>query len=261
MGYDDLKVIEAKKFLVAVTGGEQRNSTIEEALPTRRSSARPLRLPSIGSGTRCRRLPGPRRSPRFTGRPAMPDGADLPLVVGLGVVRPGPGEPGLRRGLPVRRRPHRGGSGAGRGCGCPRGRSGARELPARAGGCGDRPHRRRRERVDVAAATARGIAVVITPGSGSTAVAEGAIAMAMHLTKRFGRLTALVREDHWADRARVAGRRSGRRHPWCCRIRPHRATRRCAWRGPGHAVLAYDPVSSPPGTFVAPTDGLFAAPM
>jgi predicted dehydrogenase len=32
MSYDDLKVIEAKKFLVAVGGGEQRNSTIEEAL-------------------------------------------------------------------------------------------------------------------------------------------------------------------------------------------------------------------------------------
>jgi predicted dehydrogenase len=32
MGYDDLKVIEAKKFLVAVSGGEQRNSTIAEAL-------------------------------------------------------------------------------------------------------------------------------------------------------------------------------------------------------------------------------------
>jgi len=32
MGYDDLKVIEARKFLVAVNGGEQRNSTIEEAL-------------------------------------------------------------------------------------------------------------------------------------------------------------------------------------------------------------------------------------
>jgi predicted dehydrogenase len=31
MSYDDLKVIEAKKFLVAVAGGEQRNSTIEEA--------------------------------------------------------------------------------------------------------------------------------------------------------------------------------------------------------------------------------------
>jgi predicted dehydrogenase len=32
MGYDDLKVIEAKKFLVAVAGGERRNSTIAEAL-------------------------------------------------------------------------------------------------------------------------------------------------------------------------------------------------------------------------------------
>ena len=31
MGYDDLKVIEAKKFLVAVTGGERRNSTIDDA--------------------------------------------------------------------------------------------------------------------------------------------------------------------------------------------------------------------------------------
>jgi predicted dehydrogenase len=31
MSYDDLKVIEAKKFLVAVAGGERRNSTIEEA--------------------------------------------------------------------------------------------------------------------------------------------------------------------------------------------------------------------------------------
>jgi predicted dehydrogenase len=31
MGYDDLKVVEAKKFLVAVTGGERRNSTIDDA--------------------------------------------------------------------------------------------------------------------------------------------------------------------------------------------------------------------------------------
>ena len=31
MGYDDLKVIEARKFLVAVAGGERRNSTIEDA--------------------------------------------------------------------------------------------------------------------------------------------------------------------------------------------------------------------------------------
>ena len=46
------------------------------------------------------------------------------------------------------------------------------------------------ERVDLDAATARGIAVVVTPGTGAVAVAEGAIAMAMHLVKRFGRLTA-----------------------------------------------------------------------
>jgi predicted dehydrogenase len=32
MSYDDLKIIEAKKFLVAAGGGEQRNSTITEAL-------------------------------------------------------------------------------------------------------------------------------------------------------------------------------------------------------------------------------------
>jgi predicted dehydrogenase len=31
MGYDDLKVTEAKKFLVAVAGGERRNATVEDA--------------------------------------------------------------------------------------------------------------------------------------------------------------------------------------------------------------------------------------
>jgi predicted dehydrogenase len=31
MGYDDLKVIEAKKFLVAVAGGDRRNSTVDDA--------------------------------------------------------------------------------------------------------------------------------------------------------------------------------------------------------------------------------------
>jgi predicted dehydrogenase len=32
MGYDDLKVTEAKKFLVAVTGGERRNCSVDDAL-------------------------------------------------------------------------------------------------------------------------------------------------------------------------------------------------------------------------------------
>jgi predicted dehydrogenase len=31
MGFDDLKVVEAKKFLVAVAGGERRNATVEDA--------------------------------------------------------------------------------------------------------------------------------------------------------------------------------------------------------------------------------------
>ena len=58
--------------------------------------------------------------------------------------------------------------------------------------------------IDVPAATARGIAVVITPGAGAAAVAEGAIGMALHLVKRFGPLTALVREGRWAERAGVS---------------------------------------------------------
>jgi phosphoglycerate dehydrogenase-like enzyme len=45
-----------------------------------------------------------------------------------------------------------------------------------------------------------GIAVVITPGAGAAAVAEGTIGMALHLVKRSGPLTALVREGRWAWR-------------------------------------------------------------
>ena len=60
------------------------------------------------------------------------------------------------------------------------------------------------ELVDVATATARGIAVVITPGAGAAAVTEGAIGMALHLVKRFGTLTAQVREGQWAQRTAVS---------------------------------------------------------
>jgi D-3-phosphoglycerate dehydrogenase / 2-oxoglutarate reductase len=60
------------------------------------------------------------------------------------------------------------------------------------------------DRVDVEAATARGIPVVITPGSGSRAVAEGVMAMALHLVKRLGPLTTLVREGRWAERGELA---------------------------------------------------------
>lgn len=102
------------------------------------------------------------------------------------------------------------------------------------------------DKVDLAAATARGIAVVITPGTGTAAVAEGAIAMAMQLVKRFGRLTALVRDGRWADRASVpvgdlAGATLG--VVGYGRIGQHAAALGAAL---GMSVLAYDPVTPPP---------------
>lgn len=56
------------------------------------------------------------------------------------------------------------------------------------------------ERVDLAAATRRGIPVVITPNGGTRGVAEGALALMLHLAKRLGPLTTLVREGRWAER-------------------------------------------------------------
>ncbi len=54
--------------------------------------------------------------------------------------------------------------------------------------------------VDLEAATARGIPVVITPNAGTRSVAEGALALILHLVKRLGRFTELVREGAWATR-------------------------------------------------------------
>lgn len=102
------------------------------------------------------------------------------------------------------------------------------------------------ERVDVPTATERGIAVVITPGTGAGAVAEGAIGMAMHLIKRFGRLTILVRDGRWADRASVpVGDLDG---AVLGVVGFGRIGRRTAALGAavGMSVLAYDPVSEPP---------------
>ncbi|GAB3053106.1 hypothetical protein GCM10027053_11720 [Intrasporangium mesophilum] len=102
------------------------------------------------------------------------------------------------------------------------------------------------ERVDLDAATARGIAVVITPGAGATAVAEGAIGMALHLVKRFGRLTSLVRSGQWAARGTIsvgdlAGSVLGV-------VGFGRIGQRAAALGSalGMSVLAYDPLSEPP---------------
>jgi D-3-phosphoglycerate dehydrogenase len=57
--------------------------------------------------------------------------------------------------------------------------------------------------VDLSAATARGIPVVITPSAGTRAVAEGTFALMLHLLKRLGPLTVLVREGRWAKREQV----------------------------------------------------------
>lgn len=56
------------------------------------------------------------------------------------------------------------------------------------------------ELVDLAAATRRGIPVVITPNGGTRGVAEGALALMLHLVKRLGPLTTLVREGRWTER-------------------------------------------------------------
>ena len=100
--------------------------------------------------------------------------------------------------------------------------------------------------VDVAAATARGIAVVITPGAGAAAVAEGAIGMALHLVKRFGPLTALVREGRWVERGTATvsdldGATLG--VVGYGRIGQRTAALAAAF---GMQILAYDPVNEPP---------------
>lgn len=100
--------------------------------------------------------------------------------------------------------------------------------------------------VDVAAATERGIAVVITPGSGTSAVAEGVVGMALHLAKRFGPLTDLVRSGGWAKRHQVAvGDLEGATIGIVGYGRIGQRVGQLA-RAFGMRVLAYDPVTIPP---------------
>ena len=101
--------------------------------------------------------------------------------------------------------------------------------------------------IDVPAATARGVAVVITPGAGAAAVAEGAIGMALHLVKRFGPLTGLVREGRWAERAGVSvGDLDGSTLGVVGYGRIGRRTASLA-AAFGMRIVAYDPISEPPG--------------
>ena len=59
------------------------------------------------------------------------------------------------------------------------------------------------ELVDLRAASERRIPVVVTPNAGTNAVAEGALAQVLHLVKRLGPLTELVRDGRWAERETV----------------------------------------------------------
>ena len=108
------------------------------------------------------------------------------------------------------------------------------------------------DHVDLPAATARGIPVVITPGSGTRAVAEGVFALALHLVKRLGLSTDLVRQGRWADRSQLSmGDLDG---ATIGIIGYGRIGRRVAELAIafGMRVLAYDPVGPPPPEIAAP---------
>ncbi|HEX2372875.1 MAG TPA: NAD(P)-dependent oxidoreductase [Actinomycetota bacterium] len=100
--------------------------------------------------------------------------------------------------------------------------------------------------VDLEAAKARGITVVITPGSGTRAVAEGVLALALHLVKRLGPLTDLVRDGRWAERSRVrVGDLDGATIGIVGYGRIGRRVGELA-AAFGMQVLAHDPFSQPP---------------
>ena len=102
------------------------------------------------------------------------------------------------------------------------------------------------DHVDLQAATARGIPVVITPGSGTGAVAEGVFALALHLLKRLGPSTDLVRQGRWADRGQLSvGDLDGATIGIVGYGRIGRRVGELATAF-GMNVLAYDPVSAPP---------------
>jgi phosphoglycerate dehydrogenase-like enzyme len=113
--------------------------------------------------------------------------------------------------------------------------------------------------VDLEAATARGITVVITPGSGTRAVAEGVLALALHIVKRLGPLTDLVREGRWAERSRVqVGDLDGATIGIIGYGRIGRRVGELA-AAFGMRVLAHDPFSPPPTEVNCPDLGALAA--
>ena len=101
MGYDDLKVVEGKKFLVALTGGDRRNSTIYDALSDAEVLAAAAASAEDGRWHRVPEVPGATfgkpggggrahdREARPGGRPSVPGPPEgLATVVALGTVDP-----------------------------------------------------------------------------------------------------------------------------------------------------------------------------
>jgi D-3-phosphoglycerate dehydrogenase len=108
------------------------------------------------------------------------------------------------------------------------------------------------DHVDLPAVTARGIPVVITPGSGTRAVAEGVFALALHLVKRLGPSTDLVRRGRWTDRGQVSmGDLDGGTIGIIGYGRIGRRVGELATAF-GMNLLAYDPFSAPPSEIAAP---------
>jgi D-3-phosphoglycerate dehydrogenase len=108
------------------------------------------------------------------------------------------------------------------------------------------------DHVDLPAATVRGIPVVITPGSGTRAVAEGVFALALHLIKRLGPSTDLVRRDRWTDRGQVSmGDLDGATIGIVGYGRIGRRVGELATAFGMH-VLAHDPFSAPPVEIASP---------
>jgi phosphoglycerate dehydrogenase-like enzyme len=117
--------------------------------------------------------------------------------------------------------------------------------------------------VDLEAASARGIPVVITPNAGTSAVAEGALAMILHLVKRLGRFTDMVRDGDWTRREELApGDLDG---ATIGIVGYGRIGRRLAELATvlGMRVLAYDPYAEPgavaPATAIADLAQLLAS--
>jgi D-3-phosphoglycerate dehydrogenase / 2-oxoglutarate reductase len=108
------------------------------------------------------------------------------------------------------------------------------------------------DHVDLSVATVRGIPVVITPGSGTRPVAEGVFALALHLLKRLGPSTDLVRHGRWTDRGQVSmGDLEGATIGIIGYGRIGRRVGELATAF-GMNLLAYDPFSAPPSAIAAP---------